>query len=91
MEKKPHLVNWATVCIDKKVGGLGGQRFTQAKQSHVRKVDLAFRKRKEFSVEGGYQKKVWENAGGGGVRGSAGIILGHACGKKLGKTGRLSF
>ena len=23
MEKKPHLVNWATVCTDKKVGGLG--------------------------------------------------------------------
>ena len=23
LEKKPHLVKWATVCTDKKVGGLG--------------------------------------------------------------------
>ena len=28
---------------------------------------------------------------GDGARGSVEIILGHACGKKLGKAGRLSF
>ena len=42
-------------------------------------------------MEGDYQKKVWRDAGGDGVRGRAGIILGQACGKKSGKTERLSL
>ena len=28
LEKKPHLVNWKTVCIEKKKGGLGLHRFS---------------------------------------------------------------
>ena len=28
LEKKPHLVNWMTICIEKKKGGLGLCRFS---------------------------------------------------------------
>ena len=69
LEKKPHLVKPRFAQI--KGWWPGGQRITQAKQSLVRKVDLALRKRKESSVEGAYQKKVWRIVRGmvlGGVQ-----------------------
>ena len=28
MERKPHLVNWDTVCLDKRKGGLGVRRLS---------------------------------------------------------------
>ena len=46
---------------------------------------------KEILYGGSLSEESLVSCMGDGVRGRAGIVLGHACGKKSGKTGRLSL
>ena len=55
MDKKPHLMNWAIVCIDKKDGGLGVIGLYKLNKALLGKQNWRFaNESKEITVEGDY-------------------------------------
>ena len=90
LEKKPQLVNWATVCTDKKVGDWGVRGLHKLNKALLGKWIWRFANERNSLWREAIRREFGEMRGDG-VRGSVGIVLGQACGKKLGKTGRLSF
>ena len=65
LENKPHLVNWATVCIEKKVGGLGVRGLYKLNRAWLGKWNWRFAnemnslwretiRRKFFEMQGGW-------------------------------------
>ena len=48
LDKKPHLVKWVTVCIDKKVGGLGVRGLCKLNKALLRKWSWHFANERNF-------------------------------------------
>ena len=81
LDKKPHLVKWATVCKDNKVGCLGVRGLYKLIKALLGKWNWRFTNERNSLWRETISRKFGEMQGDG-ARGRAGIILGHAFGKK---------
>ena len=78
LEKKPHLVSWATVCTDKKVGGLGVRGLHKLNKALLGKWLWRFANERNSLWRKTIRRKFGESQGGwcsGEVRNSFGTDL----------------
>ena len=59
LEKKPHLVNWATVCTEKRKGGLGMRSFSKLNKALFCKWSWHFANERNFL----WRKVICSNIG----------------------------
>ena len=90
MERKPHLVKWDTVCLDKRKGGLGVRRLSTLNRALLCKWNWRFANEREtlwrhvISRKFGEEEEGWYTRE---VREGFGVGLW----KEIRKEGRLSF
>ena len=78
LEKKPHLVNWKTVCTEKKKGGLGMGRFSILNKALLYKWCWRFANERDSLWRKVISNKFGEGYGGwcsGNIRGGFGVGL----------------
>ena len=90
MDQKPHLVKWATVCSNIKFGGLGVRGLYKLNKALLVKWNRRFANGRNSLWRKTISRKFGERWGGWCL-GENRSFLGHACGKKLGRTERVSF
>ena len=64
MERKPHLVNWDTVCLDKRKGGLGVRRLSILNRALLCKWNWRFANERENFWRHVISRKFGEEEGG---------------------------
>ena len=78
LERKPHLVNWNTVCCEKKSGGLGVMSLSKLNQALLCKWSWRFANEREPPWRRVISRKYGELIGGwntGDIRGGYGTSL----------------
>ncbi|RVX19759.1 Transposon TX1 uncharacterized 149 kDa protein [Vitis vinifera] len=68
LERKPHLVNWDTVCMDKRKGGLGVRRLSILNRALLCKWNWRFANERENFWRHVISRKFGEEEGGWGSR-----------------------
>ncbi|RVX17120.1 putative ribonuclease H protein [Vitis vinifera] len=64
LERKPHLVNWDTVCLDKRKGGLGVRRLSTLNRAFLCKWNWRFANERENFWRHVISRKFGEEEGG---------------------------
>ena len=68
LERKPHLVNWDTVCLDKRKGGLGVRRLSTLNRALLCKWNWRFANERKNFWRHVISRKFGEEEGGWGSR-----------------------
>ena len=88
--KKTHLVNWKTVCTEKKKGGLGLRRFSILNKALLCKWCWRFANERDSLWRKVICSKFGEDSGGwcsGNILAISVVVLGLDCGRKSEKNG----